>query len=386
MSKTCLEGTVFGGNIRPLQRVVKKNQQVENRVGSLCRGYLHAKIAEKKALFNEKYLDGKKCYHLYMKNDNKMVTILPSAENHVCGKCDFSCSVKRDWDRHVMTNKHRGKNVTIDGNKNPVRKSHQVLREKYTCAWCQKQYSFRSGLSRHKKDCKKQSNIKIIDAEKNKNIDGLVDLFKDIVKQNLESQRENAKLVKELVKGFQPVNQVINKNHNCNNNISVNVFLNEYCKDAMNIKDFIDNIQLSFEDLTFAKNNGSVKSITDILVRNLKSMEPTERPIHCSDRKRLQFYVKDENKWEKDNEHEKIEDSIASINKKQLDKLHEWLKQNPDWNQDTEKSAMYINMVQQIAWMSEEKQPTQNKVKRNISTVIEIKEAIDQTLEKSNEN
>ena len=244
---------------------------------------------------------------------------------------------------------------------------------------------FRSGLSRHKKDCKKQSK-NIVDVEKNKSIGGLVDLFKDIVKQNLESQRENAKLVKELVKGFQPVNQVINKNQNCNNNISVNVFLNEYCKDAMNIKDFIDNIQLSFEDLTFAKNNGSVKSITDILVRNLKSMEPTARPIHCSDRKRLQFYVKDENKWEKDNEHEKIEDSIASINKKQLDKLHEWLKQNPDWNQDTEKSAMYINMVQKIAWMSEQQQPTKNKVKRNLSAVIEIKEAIGQTLEKSNDN
>ena len=145
---------------------MKKKRQVENHVGNLCRGFLQAKIAEKKALFYEKYLDGKKCYHLYMKNDNKMVTILPSAKNHICETCDFTCSVKRDWERHIMTNKHRGKNVTIDDNKIPVPKSHLVHREKYTCIWCQKQYSFRSGLSRHKKDCKKQSNIKKIDAEK----------------------------------------------------------------------------------------------------------------------------------------------------------------------------------------------------------------------------
>ena len=323
-----------------------------------------------------------------MVNDNKMVTKNPSAKKFICNPCDFSCSVRRDWERHLVTNKHCGKKVTINDNKKPIL-------EKYVCTWCQKKYSFASGLSRHKRECKKNTQPKIDDT--NSRIDILVDFCKDLVKQNLKSQERNTKLmlesqsantalVKELVKGIQPVNQVVNKNQNCNNNISINVFLNEHCKDAMNIKDFINNIQLSFEDLDYAKNNGSVKSITDILVRNLTNMEPTERPIHCSDKKRLQFYVKDKNKWEKDEEHEKIEDSIASINKKQLDKLHEWSKQNPDWIDDEIKSEMYIKMVQEIAWITDRKQPTKNKVKRNLSNIVEIKEAMGQALEKGGKN
>ena len=249
----------------------------------------------------------------------------------------------------------------------------------FICEFCNKKYSFPSGLSRHKKSCSNE-----FSAQKTRSngdeVEILVNLCKDLVQQNLKSQTANTELVKKLVQNIQPVNKIINKN--CSTNISVNVFLNEHCKDAMNIKDFIENIDVSFEDLNYAKNYGSVKSITDILVRNLTSLAPTERPIHCSDRKRLQFYVKDENKWEKDEEHERIEKSIASINRKQLDKLHEWSLKNPDWNKDKEKSAIYLNMVQSIAWMNEQRQPMKNKVKRNISSIIEIKDAIGQTLKK----
>ena len=85
-----------------------------------------------------------------------------------------------------------------------------------------------------------------------------------------------------------------NIGNNNNNTISINVFLNEQCKNAMNLTDFMDKVKISLEDLAYSKNNGYVKGVTNIFAKQLKDLKPTERPIHCSDTKRLQFYVKDE--------------------------------------------------------------------------------------------
>ena len=73
--------------------------------------------------------------------------------------------------------------------------------------------------------------------------------------------------------------------------------MNEQCKNAMNLTDFINQLNVSLEDLQYSKNNGFIEGVTNIFTKQLKDLKPTERPIHCSDKKRLQFYVKDDDKW-----------------------------------------------------------------------------------------
>ena len=89
----------------------------------------------------------------------------------------------------------------------------------------------------------------------------------------------------------------------------------------MTLTDFVENLHLSLKDLDFTNAQGYVEGISKIFIRNLNNMDVTERPIHCSDQKRLQFYVKKENKWEKDEEHEEIDKSIAKVSKKQIENL-----------------------------------------------------------------
>ena len=112
--------------------------------------------------------------------------------------------------------------------------------------------------------------------------------------------------------------------NNNNNTISINFFLNEQCKNAMNLTDFINQLNVSLEDLQYSKNNGFIEGVTNIFTKQLKDLKPTERPIHCSDKKRLQFYVKDDDKWCKDSNNEKIDETIYNIKMKQTSKLTEW--------------------------------------------------------------
>ena len=111
-------------------------------------------------------------------------------------------------------------------------------------------------------------------------------------------------------------------NNNCNNtnNISINMYLNEQCKNAMNLEDFVRNITVSLQDLDYSKQNGYAKGIANIFMKQLADLEPTERPIHCSDKKRLQFYVKDDDKWEKDKDNIKLTTSIKSVGMEQVKK------------------------------------------------------------------
>ena len=122
-----------------------------------------------------------------------------------------------------------------------------------------------------------------------------------------------------------------NNFNNCNNKITLNVYLNEHCKNAMNLTDFVNQIQISLEDLEYSKQNGFAKGITNILSKQLKDLNPTERPIHCSDVKRLQFYVKDSDTWGKDKSNVKIDKTIQKITKKQILKIKEWEQKHPDY-------------------------------------------------------
>ena len=170
-------------------------------------------------------------------------------------------------------------------------------------------------------------NIKII--SKNKIIVQEPDQEKESLKKEVKELRQ---MMEKMIEAQGETNKCFHKtldnmigkvgNNTYNNKMSINVYLNEHCKDAMNLTDFVDKLKVSLEDLMYTKDHGYVKGISNIFVKQLQDMKPTERPIHCSDKKRMQFYVKEENKWEKDDEHAKLDKSIADVTLKQIKKIH----------------------------------------------------------------
>jgi len=250
-----------------------------------------------------------------------------------CKKCDYKCSRKFLWEQHLKTRKHNG-NIW----------KHLETKNMHICP-CGKTYKTRGGFSKHKKKCT-YTVVKeeiVIDDNKSNVEDLLHELIED--NKNLRSEIKNLKL------GTTTYNQ----------NLSINLFLNDKCKDAMTLTDFVENLHLSLKDLDFTNTQGYVEGISKIFIRNLNNMDVTERPIHCSDQKRLQFYVKKENKWEKDAEHEEIDKSIAKVSKKQILILTDWCKANPGYEDDPEKSEEYFKLVGRTMGPNDEKRLRQIK-------------------------
>jgi hypothetical protein len=327
-----------------------------------------------------------------MENDNEKTHKKPEKnyKKYCCKKCDFLSSNKKDFNRHKLTRKH--KKTPKSGEKKPT--------VEYECKLCNKVYKYRSGLSRHKGKCKKDykncvgengncypklpsesnnvQNTKFLKKEpsiyekfdKEVNDSSIIPL----ILQQMKQQNETLELLK---KSIDTTTKIIPKIGNNNNNtISINLFLNEQCKNAMNLTDFINQLQVSLEDLQYSKNNGFVEGVTNIFTKQLKDLKPTERPIHCTDKKRLQFYVKEDNKWSKDANNEKIDKTIYNIKMKQTKKLTDWENLHPNYVQDpqllNEWQQMLNNMTEDVA------QPVKmkDKLKRNIAEHIQIKEAL----------
>ena len=288
-----------------------------------------------------------------------------------CKKCDYLTSNKFDWNKHLSTTKHQnGNKMVTNGNKN----GNTVL--KYACDNCGKEYKYRSGLSRHKKKCISDECDMVLNACRKKSQPN----FK--AKQSENTQ--GSALVKQgdiLEKLIESQNQMIPKIGNNNNNkISINVFLNEHCKNAMNLTDFIDNIQVSLEDLAYTNEHGYVKGISNIFTKNLTDMKVTERPTHCSDKKRMKFYIKDSDKWEKDKAHEKIDKTIQRITKKQILKIKEWERSHPGFLDNEQLTTEWHRMIYNMMGGENDNIREKHKVniKRSICENVTVKELISQ--------
>ena len=276
--------------------------------------------------------------------------------NFFCKRCNFITYDKKDYQRHCKTSKHK--------------------KSKWTCLTCGKQYKFSSGLSRHK--CK---NAKIIEEEEaniiiekpsdsNNNFNELL----NIIKQQQQQLNKSHELIQMVIQENKDIIPRIG-----NNNISINVYLNEQCKNAMNLKEFVENLDVSLEDLMYTQQHGYVEGITNIFTKQLKDLQPTERPIHCSDIKRMQFYVKDDNMWTKDDEHKKIEQSIQDIKKKQICQLKKWEEENPLFLSNEDLLNQWQKMVKEIIG-PEANAKTKEKdmfyIKKQLANTIPVKFAL----------
>ena len=164
-------------------------------------------------------------------------------------------------------------------------------------------YKTKSGLWKHKKICKKEDHKEII-LKSNTNFEKLTEIvisqqeqikeFHETIKMMMLNNEKKEEIFLELAK--KP--SIMGNNNNSNNNINYNIYLNEHCANAIDFPDFLNNLSISMEDLFYSKDNGYSKAISNIFQKNLSILDKTERPIHCSDKKRMNFYVKD-GKWEK---------------------------------------------------------------------------------------
>ena len=244
-----------------------------------------------------------------------------NAEKFHCKNCGFITSKQSNYNKHLLTAKHK--------NQQKSTKKCQKMPQHFTCH-CGKQYKDRSGLWRHKKKCQileNMENIENIELDKQeKEENNATDNDSSSIKELFLVMMNENKELRNMIKAQQEnhdkqISEMIPKlGNNNNNNISINVFLNEHCKDAINFSDFINNITVSLEDTLQTAELGYIEGISTILLENLRKLETTMRPIHCSDKKRLQFYIKDEDTWNKENG-EKVEKAINSISNKQLQEI-----------------------------------------------------------------
>jgi len=232
-----------------------------------------------------------------------------------CEKCHFVCSNKRDYNRHLMTVKHK---MIIDDNtktqKNPIQ---------YICI-CEKQFVFPSGLSRHKKICSYTHKDNTITTEHN-NILDLISQNKELMNLLIVKNHQTDELIqhnKELHKTIQDIVPKIGNNNTTNNNqFNLQVFLNEDCKDALNFSEFIAQIQVSFEDLENQAENGYIKGISKLFIESLQELGQNKRPIHCSDKKRKTIYIKEDNEWDKEGSLDILKKGINEVTKRTLQTL-----------------------------------------------------------------
>ena len=264
------------------------------------------------------------------------------SELFCCESCDYSTSRRSQYNRHIITGKHQ-----ILTNPNVLYSKKCV---NYECI-CGKSYKHSSSLSAHKKTCNQQNNT--TDASNNEFVFDK-EFVMLVLKQNNELQTQMIEQQTKMMEQHTHMMEVIKNgtNNTLINNISnnktfnLNVFLNEQCKDAMNIMDFVDSLKLQLSDLESVGKLGFVEGISNIIVRNLNAMDIHKRPVHCSDSKRDVMYVKDEDRWEKENqERQKLRKAIKYIAHKNSKMLPEFKTKYPDCGQSTSKKSDQYNKL-----------------------------------------
>ena len=293
-----------------------------------------------------------------------------------CEDCNFKCYMKIDWERHNLRAKHltnvnrKSSGIILDNKKT------LNLKKTYTCI-CGKIFQTQSGLWKHKqKVCfneEKEEMNEIFEPKINeKDVKETEVVDKDLVLMLL---KQNAELLEIVKNGTHNTTNNINNCNNNNKSFNLQFFLNETCKDAMNIMDFVNSIQLELSDLEKVGELGYVKGISNIIVKNLRALDITKRPVHCSDAKREVLYIKDNDVWEKeDPENNKMRKAIKYISHKNTKLLPLWKEQNPECkNYESSKNDKYNHLViEAMGGMGENYTEKEDKIIRNIAKEVVI--------------
>jgi hypothetical protein len=282
-----------------------------------------------------------------------------------CEKCHYFTDKKSSYDKHLMTSKHLELTKVNDGEQKSCLKVAQIDKV-ISCKFCEKIFKSRVGLWKHNKKCSHSNNVVTDNCDKN---DKLIEY---LMKEN----KEMKELILEIVKNGTH-NTTNNTTHTNSHNkaFNLNFFLNETCKNAMNITDFVDSIKLQLSDFMEVGEVGYIQGISNIIVKKLNALDETIRPIHCTDKKRETFYVKDENKWEKEEEDfNRIRKMIKKVAYKNEKLMTSYKEKYPDYNDpDSKRSDQYSKtVIEALGGDGENYKEKENKIIKNISRATQI--------------
>ena len=258
------------------------------------------------------------------------------SNSYYCGVCDYTTSRKNNWERHLLSKKHKkrcNQNVTC------VQKNEQKTSKIFSCEICGKNYKSRMGIYRHKKVC---------------------------VLANMKEECKQQPIIQNIT----TQNITNNINYNC-----FNLFLDEHCKHAQTLKDFVDGITLSLQDLDYTTKNGYIEGMSNILSKQLEDLSPTDRPIHSTDEKRLKFMVKNKDGWVKD-DGTQISNAVTNTKFKLVNTLSEWEKENPDYNNNPAKLDTWQKSLSAISPEPSIKEKCDRAIKKKLAKLASIQEAM----------
>jgi hypothetical protein len=293
--------------------------------------------------------------------------------NFHCICCDYKCCVKFSYERHLTTTKHINKSQMKQNETNETNKEKKEKKEKNACN-CGIVYYSRTSLWRHKKTCVIVNNVELNEQNDEKKDE----LINYLIKENKEFKN----LILEIVKKDTMNNCNNNTTNNTNSHnkaFNLNFFLNETCKNAMNIMDFVDSIKLQLSDLERVGELGYIEGISNIIVKNLKELDVTQRPVHCTDQKRETMYIKDEDKWEKDDEKLKLHKVVRRVTCKNQNLIPKFKELHPDCGKYHSKFSDQYNkiVVESMGGSGDNDFEKEEKIIKNISKQVFIdKEAV----------
>jgi hypothetical protein len=291
--------------------------------------------------------------------------------NFRCDICDYNTSRKYNLEIHLNSVKHKNRLLTTKNNESLVE-----ISKIYKCQNCSKEFNDRAGLWRHKKKCVEKENEKEFETNDLNEQNDSVELIKYLMKENSEFKQMIIEQNKQMIE-MSKNNSVTNNNNinSHNKSFNLNFFLNETCKDAMNIMDFVDSLKIQLSDLETVGKLGYVEGISKIIVRNLNSLDETKRPVHCTDTKREVMYVKDEDKWEKENENkQKMRKVIKHVTHKNSKLLKEFKAKYPGCEKSSSKySDQYDKLIiEAMGGKGDNDAEKEDKIIRNIAKTVTI--------------
>ena len=253
--------------------------------------------------FNTSNLSNYKIHIATAKHRYRTTSSEKNAGKNVCETCDFECSKQSNFHIHLTTTKHKHRTIL---NKKQAENAENI----FTCKNCYKNYNARNSLWYHEKKCfangiilhtdmndnninndnndNNDNNIfdytnhteNIIVSRTNANdINQLTNLVIEVVKNNSDFQKQ----MFDMCRNMQSTIISNNCNNTTNNTFNLQVFLNEYCKDAMNISEFIDSFDLQVSDLENVGRLGYIEGMSNIIISKINELDVSKRPIHCSD-------------------------------------------------------------------------------------------------------
>ena len=285
---------------------------------------------------NKYYFAKHKLTRRHLDGTNGTANLAKKTTKFFCEKCDFRTDNKSNYLQHKMTRKHQK-------NENLANLATKTTNFAHVCDICHKQYKYASGLWKHKNAAHPQCAMVTTESAE-------VPSEKELIKIVME---ENAKLhaaMKEQSAAMQALIPHVGNNNTTNNSkkFNINIFLNETCKDAINMKDFIKNIQVTLKDVMHAAEKGVLSSSRNLVLQGLQDMAITTRPIHCTDVKRNTTYIKDKGEWDKDQDNEELKKTMQCVSAKHVQAIKEWEAAHPNY-MDTDKGQQeYIQIVQTI--------------------------------------